>query len=181
MNTNVSAKIRAFLKGKPISKKETLVVRTAIVQLLLLCWQQAFRKLPELVVPKETLVYKLPFLSDGEKGWLSRIIDLRAKTLGLSYPAGATVDAVDDYFRECLFLEDARCLVLSLEIKGMSPCLFGYAESSMARLPCDFRTLRVCTLLYRPRQEWSAEELAIMREGGIKSAFKGSGRKFGGC
>ena len=157
--------VRAYLAGKRLDRPTHLVIRLALTQLLMLGWRRRYPTLPDLVISKELPLMELPFLNDREKVWMARANRF------------ATAGQVDGFFRDCLSEPDLRNFSIQLGIKGWG-ALYRYGGSEKPTLPCDFLTLRVCTLLYRPRQEWSIEERAIMREGGIKIDPKQREQKF---
>lgn len=166
--------IKAYLAGKQVGPKEHFIIRVAFTQLLILGWRSAFTALPELAIAKETPLMELPYLSDREKLSLAICILRYAEDSQGPY---ASLEG-SHFYRESgkVFL---RRRLSKYEMKNTGKTLLQeevaitvakidqYVRSSLGG-PYDFGTLRLCTLLYRPWLQWSAGEMALMREGGIK-------------
>ncbi len=174
--------MRAYLNGEVFSHKAQRIIRNAVYNLLMLGWKERqYPELPKLVVAGELSLMDLPYLDDREKYLLIKQF--------LEYRHGSRLCVQDrQVFHEWIETEDCGNNpkrvreAVNLTVKDIDEHLRGgvvaYRKGNHKHIPpYDIHSLRVCTLLYRPFVQWTAEEHAIMR-GSIKVSPKSRQQKF---
>ncbi|MDP3741107.1 MAG: hypothetical protein Q8R08_02150 [bacterium] len=185
--------IKDYLAGRKVDTNVRRILRKFLTDSLLLSWTKIDQQ-PDLVIDPSFPIFKLPYLSDREKLWL--VVDFLHETddkyMGLSHYRGCLFKLRFKNgqaliaWEEPEYVEGARTGKL-LEREEPLTVTAGEIHEFIKTLrphdwlrfpPCNFRTLRIYTLLYRPYRDWTCEELAVMSESGIKVAPKLHDDKF---